>query len=185
MNKSLSLNDLDSQVFDKIYFQKYDRKSEVIDGVKIVEIHEHTDDESSFAEVLRISPEWSAEQFPGFKPRQVNHTTLVPWCVKAWHVHLKQDELWYIPSQSSLLVGLWDLRERSKTQGVKMRLNLGRGKAKLIHVPRGVAHGVKNTANTISHMFYITSQLFDKIDPDEGRISWDGLGADFWKPKRD
>lgn len=175
---------LDQKVQAKIYFQKY-KPQAFIDKVKIIEIDFKVDEEGDFSEILRINDNNEVEGLPGFKILQANRSRLFPRAVKAWHLHLKQDELWYVVSQDHLLVGLWDIRKKSPTNGKVMRLIMGGGKSQLLFIPKGVAHG---SANLIDHpvtMWYFTNQRFNLKNPDEGRISWDAIGADFWKPLRD
>lgn len=172
------------KVSGKIYTQKYQAKS-VIDKVQIVELKSFVDEESNFGELVRLTDSGKLELFPDFSLKQINRTRLNPGSVKAWHVHFKQDELWYVFPQSSLVVGLWDIRKGSKTAGATMRMVLGEGSSQLLRIPKGVAHGSANL--TLGHvdMLYFVNQQFNSKDPDEGRISWDAMGADFWKPVRD
>lgn len=172
------------KVTGKLYTQRYQPKTS-IEGVKIVDLKTHLDEESDFGELLRLTDSGKLELFPDFSLKQINRTRLNPGSVKAWHVHFKQDELWYIFPQNSLVVGLWDIRKGSKTQDVTMRMVLGGGNSQLLMIPKGVAHGSANLTLIHVDMLYFTNQQFNSPDPDEGRISWDALGRDFWKPVRD
>ncbi|MBI2029030.1 dTDP-4-dehydrorhamnose 3,5-epimerase family protein [Candidatus Gottesmanbacteria bacterium] len=172
------------KVRGKIYIQKYQAMN-VIEGVKIVDLKNHLDEESDFGELLRLTDSGKLELFPNFSLKQINRTRLNPGSVKAWHVHFQQDELWYIFPSNSLIVGLWDIRARSKTQDVTMRMVLGGGNSQLLLIPKGVAHGSANISLNHVDMLYFTNQHFNSKDPDEGRINWDILGSDFWKPVRD
>jgi dTDP-4-dehydrorhamnose 3,5-epimerase len=80
-----------------------------------------------------------------------------------------------------MLVGLVDTRADSPTKDAQMRIVLGAGRYQLLFVPRGVAHGVINQATTSGTVFYFVNQKFSIDDPDERRLPWDMLGADFWK----
>ncbi len=100
-------------------------------------------------------------------------------------MHLKQDELWYVPEESQLIAGLWDLRKDSKTRGMTNRVVLGKSTHRLLYIPRGVAHGSVNFSQNLGIIMYFMNGQFDKKNPDEHRIPWDALGADFWKPERD
>lgn len=184
MLKALTLDDLDQKASGKVYIQKYEPK-EFIKDVKIIDINSKIDEEGDFSEILRINDKNEVESLPGFKILQVNRSRLFPKAVKAWHLHLRQDELWYVVSQDNLLVGLWDIRKKSPTNGKVMRLTMGGGKAQLLFIPKGVAHGSANLIDQPVTMWYFTNQRFSLKNPDEGRINWDALGADFWKPLRD
>lgn len=181
---NLTLDDIDEQVKSKVYTQDYSKK-EAIDGVKIVSLLHYPSEEGDFGEIIRLSGNGELEQVPGFKLTQINRTRLLPGSVKAWHLHLNQDEIWYLPPNSDLFVGLWDVRRNSRTNGNLTRLVIGGGKSELLFIPRGVSHGAANFTLTEADLFYLVNEKFDPKNPDELRIPWDAAGADFWKPKRD
>jgi dTDP-4-dehydrorhamnose 3,5-epimerase len=62
-----------------------------------------------------------------------------------------------------------------------MRLVLGGGKAQLLYVPRGVAHGAANLWAQAASIIYFVNQQFCLEHPDEGRLPWDLLGKDIWE----
>jgi len=66
-----------------------------------------------------------------------------------------------------------------------MKITLGSGQSSLLFVPAGVAHGMVNITGAPVDLFYFVSEKFDPQNPDERRLPWDSLGADFWTPKRD
>lgn len=184
MDKPLTLEDIDEKTRPKVYVQEYNKKT-LIDGVKIFTINHVLAEEGDFAEMMRINERGEAEGVPGFFVRQINRSTQFPGSIKAWHLHLKQDEIWYVPEESQLLAGLWDVRKDSKTRGMTNRFVLGASTHQFLHIPRGVAHGSVNFSNETGIIIYFVNNQFDKDNPDENRIPWDVLGADFWKPERD
>lgn len=123
--------------------------------------------------------------FPGFHIAQINRSTQLPNSIKAWHLHLTQDEIWYVPDESRLLAALWDIRDDSPTKGAIMRIPMGGGSRKMIYIPHGVAHGSVNLTTEIGIIIYFMNRQFDSKHPDEHRIPWDALGAEFWQPQRD
>lgn len=179
MNKSDLLPDAQS----KIYTQSYEANP-AIDGVKLIPLKNFVSEEGDFSEILRLK-DGEVEGFPGFKVQQINRTKLIPQAVKAWHVHFDQDELFYIAPMYDLFIGLWDVRKESKTAGVTTRLSLGGGNSQLLYVPHGVAHGNANFSYEPIQMYYFINKQFNPKNPDEHRIPWNALGADFWSPKRD
>lgn len=183
MSKDLTLDDIDEKLRKKIYSQDYKEKP-VIEGVKVVELHPYTTEEGNFGEVLRISYNGEVEGFNGFKIAQINRTMLLPNLIKAWHLHLVHDEIWFTFPNEQVFTGLWDVRKDSKTCGLTMRIVLG-GNNRLLFIPRGVAHGSTNFTEKPVEMFYFVNKQFDRQNPDEKRINWDSLGADFWTPQRD
>lgn len=180
----LTLDDIDGNIKSKIYFQKYNKKEE-IQGVKLVKLHDHINEDGNFTEVLKFTESGELSDFPGFKIRQVNRSSIIPGTVKAWHIHFKQNEVWYVSPNSRLFVALWDLRKNSITNGEVMRLTLGGGQSYLLFIPKGVAHGNCNFHKKNAEMWYFCDAVFDAVSPDEGRINWDALGVNFWKPVRD
>lgn len=180
MNKA----DFIPSVVDKVYTQSYEAKP-VIEGVKIVKLTNFISEEGDFSEILRLDSAGEVEGLPGFKIAQINRTKLMPQAVKAWHVHYNQDELFYVAPIYDLFIGLWDVRKGSKTEGVSMRMAVGSGNSQLVYVPHGVAHGNANFSYDPIQMYYFINNKFDVNNPDEHRIPWDALGADFWTPQRD
>lgn len=176
--------EIDEKVKDKLYFQDYSPK-EVIEGVKIIKLQNHVDEESDFCEVIRVNGNGEVESCPGFVLKQINRTRIHPNAVKAWHIHSKQDELWYVVSSGHMVVGLWDLRKNSKTNRKVMRIVLGGGNNHLLYIPHGVAHGMANFTNKLVNLLYLINAQFSSTSPDEGRLPWDSLGRDFWQPARD
>lgn len=155
-----------------------------IDGVAIQPVNRHVDDGGSFQEIARLTDDGRHEAFPDLQVRQINYSIMHPDAIKAFHLHREQEDLWFVPAQSRLLVGLHDCRKGSPTEGTTMRFSMGDGRAQLLHIPRGVAHGVKNIGQEEAVLMYFVNQQFDPEDPDEGRLDWDMLGEEFWEMDR-
>ena len=149
-----------------------------IAGVELVDLKRHLDDGGEFQELARLGPGGELQGLPGFVVRQVNYSVLQPGTIKAWHLHKHQDDVWFVPPQARLLVGLLDAR--AGAQGAAMRLVLGDGRSQLLRIPRGVAHGVANPSREPMAMLYFVDQAFDPARPDEHRLPWDVLGKEFW-----
>lgn len=184
MDKPLTLNDVEEKIRPRVYRQEYGHK-ELIDGVKVVTLKHAVGEEGDFSELMRLDAKGESAEFPGFRLAQMNYSTQFPGSVKAWHMHLAQDEIWYVPEDAHLLVGLWDIRKDSKTRGMTNKIAMGGSSHRLLHIPRGVAHGAANVSKKQGIVMYFVTQQFDKENPDEYRIPWDALGADFWRPERD
>ena len=183
MDKALTLDDIDEKSQGNIYTQDYSAKP-TIEGVKIVPVKNFVGEDGDFSEIIRME-NGGIEGIPGFELKQVNRSKLLPGAIKGWHLHFSQDDVFYLAPSDSLLVGLWDLRKDSKTNGVSMKITLGSGQSSLLFVPAGVAHGMVNITGAPVDLFYFVSEKFDPQNPDERRLPWDSLGADFWTPKRD
>lgn len=179
MSDDLNFEDIDESIAKDIFVQDYSRTA-VIKGVEFKDIANNIGEDGDLSEVLRISENGTVESFPAFHVRQVNRTQILPTAIKAWHLHFKQDELWYLPPYFHLFVGLWDLRKKSETKGLSMRIMLGGGKSQLLHIPKGVAHGYTNVSGVPVNLYYFINKYFNLKNPDERRLKWNALGDDFW-----
>ena len=92
--------------------------------------------------------------------------------MKAWHLHYNQEDVWFIPPDSKLVVGLVDCRKGSPTVHDTMRFVLGGGRARLLLIPRGVAHGVANMTSKVGRIIYYTNQHYNPKD--EYRLEFTG-----------
>lgn len=177
---------LNSILIDKqkdVFVQDYSKKT-VIDGVKIIEVKRMAGEDGTFEDLLRLDQQGNMELIPEMKVRQINRSKLLPGSVKAWHLHFKQEDVWYIGPEDHMIVGLWDVRENSETKGKTMKVVMGNGTSKLLLTPRGVAHGVVNISSKAGVIFYFVNSQFNLADPDERRLKWDALGADFWEVEK-
>lgn len=183
MNKALTIDDIDEARRGEIYVQDYSAKP-TIDGVKIIPVKNFIGEDGDFSEIIRLT-NGEIEGIEGMKVAQVNRSKLLPGSIKGWHLHFEQEDIFYLPPSDSLLVGLWDLRKISGTSGVSMKITLGAGVSSLLYIPRGVAHGMVNISGEPIDLFYFVNSQFDAKNPDERRLPWDSLGADFWVPQKD
>jgi dTDP-4-dehydrorhamnose 3,5-epimerase len=186
MNASrLTLAGLVEEVATQLARQSYAPRPPIA-GVALGEMPVFRAADGLFAEVTRLDPDGQVQGLAGFRPVQWNWSLMEPGAIKAWHLHLGQDDLWIIPPSSSVLVGLVDLRRDSATVSHSQRLALGAGRCHRLLIPRGVAHGVANLSATPQTMLYAVNQLFtaDPAETDEWRLPWDRFGAEFWAMER-
>ena len=168
---------------DKLTRQTYEPKQTIL-GVQFIEFNLHSDDGGDFHELMRLSS-GTAQNQPKFEVRQINRSRFNPGLVKAFHLHLKQDEIWAIHPMDRLLVGLIDARKGSQTESLQMRLILGAGKSRMLYIPRGIAHGGMVLGETPIDVIYMVNQQFSAEEPDEWRLPWDILGKDFWEIRKE
>jgi len=156
-----------------------------IEGVQLMELKRFADDGGSFTELARVSGGVVAA-FPGFEIKQINYSEMDPGVIKAFHVHRQQTDVWFVPPGDKMLLVLLDVRDGSKTRNVQRRLVLGDGGSRLVRIPPGVAHGVKNLAPTRGRVIYFVDRQFspDPNQGDEGRLPWDFAGAAIWEVVR-
>ncbi len=181
--KPLSIKNLDPDYSEQIFTQNYAKKPS-IDGVQVVPLNVFGAEDGFFLEVARLTDKGMLKSFPDFNVRQLSYSSVLPGGIKAWHVHFKQEDVWFIPPDSHVILGLCDLRKDSPTCKNTMKLVLGNHKAQLVLIPRGVAHGCSNVTKNPITMIYFTNEEFNVEDPDEHRLPWDFLEADFWEIKK-
>jgi dTDP-4-dehydrorhamnose 3,5-epimerase len=156
-----------------------------IEGVTLVPLTRHADDGGNLTELARLA-DGRAAGLEGFTVRQVNYSEVAPGTIKAFHLHVRQTDVWYVPPADRMLVVLLDVRQGSPTEGVRMRLVLGDGSSRLLRIPPGVAHGVRNLGPATGRIIYLTDVQFS-AEPstcDEGRLPWDFAGPDVWEVTR-
>jgi dTDP-4-dehydrorhamnose 3,5-epimerase len=152
-----------------------------IDGVLVADLKRFHDDGGSLTELGRLQGGLHAA-FPGFEVKQVNYSEMDPGVVKAFHLHRTQTDVWFVPPSDKMLLVLLDVRAGSRTANVHRRLILGDGGSRLVRIPPGVAHGVKNLAPARGRIIYFVDTHFSPAPDqcDEGRLPWDFAGADIW-----
>jgi len=156
-----------------------------IDGVELIQLRLRSDDGGSITELVRLA-EGRPEALADFTVRQVNYSEVEPGVIKAFHVHTRQTDVWYVPPRDRMLVVLIDVRQGSRTEGVRRRIALGAGTSRLLRIPPGVAHGVRNLGSAPGSIIYFTDLHFssEPSTSDEGRLPWDYAGAEVWEPTR-
>lgn len=180
MRERLSREAIGPDFRDKVTTQEYG-KGPRIEGVQILDLRLMQDDGGSFAELVRFDESGHLLQIPEFQVRQSSYSQVLPGAVKAFHLHYNQEDVWFVPPSDRLLIGLIDVREASPTCGQSMRFVMGGGKAQLLYIPRGVAHGCGNLGTSPCTILYYVNQHFNLDNPDEHRLPWDVLGEPFWQ----
>jgi dTDP-4-dehydrorhamnose 3,5-epimerase len=156
-----------------------------IGGVEIVDLKRFVDDGGSFLELGRLTAGAHAA-LRGFEVKQINYSEMDPGVIKAFHLHRRQTDVWFVPPDDRMLLVLVDARAGSSTENAVRRLILGDGSTRLVRIPPGVAHGVRNLASTRGRIIYLVDTHFspDPDTSDEGRLPWDFAGLDVWEPTR-
>jgi len=168
-----------------LYVQDYSTKP-IIDGVKIINLQRFNDEGGSLTEIGRLTAGiLDAEE--SFTVAQINYSEMDAGMIKAFHIHEKQSDIWYVPPTDKLILILADQRSESVTAGIKMKLVLGDCKSQLVVIPPGVAHGCKNPTSKRSRIIYFVSQKFssDVSECDEKRLPWDFFGSEIWETPKE
>lgn len=169
-----------SQYQKAISTQSYHAKPG-IEGLEIKTLTLHSDDGGNFSEIFRVTDGKAEGYEKPFEIRQISMSVLTPSTIKAFHLHFKQEDLWYVPPYDRLLVNFIDVREDSPTFQNQVRMVMGGGKSLVVRIPQGVAHGVANIYHRSMTLIYATSTQFDAAAPDEHRLPWDQFGTEMWE----
>lgn len=183
MLKPLTPDAIGSEYAPDLSVQDYSKKTP-IDGVQLINLNMFVDDGGCLAEVVRLDDNGNLAVLPNFKVKQSTFSQMLPGTIKAFHLHYNQEDVWFVIPTDRVLVGLFDARKDSPTYNQRMRFVLGAGRAQILYIPRGVAHGLANIWQKPSSMIYFVNQCFDADAPDEQRLPWDALGDDFWDIKK-
>lgn len=180
--------ELNQQAADAYSIQDYSSVP-MIEGVEIVNLRRFNDDGGSMTELARFSsgPDGGAiDGLDGFVARQMNYSLVEPLAIKAFHLHKRQTDVWYVPPSDKMLLVLADCRSGSATEGQVRRLVLGDGNSRVVRIPPGVAHGCRNLrpATTSAIIYFVDVQFSVGDDCDEGRLPWDHFGTDCWEVER-
>ncbi|MBI2552409.1 dTDP-4-dehydrorhamnose 3,5-epimerase family protein [Candidatus Uhrbacteria bacterium] len=173
----------DSDIEAQLTKQDY-TPTQRIGGVEVIDLKEFADDGGSFLEMGRLDA-GHLQGASGLEVRQINYSVVLPGAIKATHLHKKQVDFWFVPSHDRLLVGLKDIRSGSATEGVVMRFVLGAGRARMVRIPNGVAHGVANPYERPMSLIYFVTEQFNSNSKvcDEFRLPPEYFGTGFWEIK--
>lgn len=156
-----------------------------IDGVEVIPLRRFNDDGGAMTELGRL--DGGVHQLvPGFTVRQVNYSIMEPLAIKAFHLHKRQTDVWYVPPSDKILLVVADVRRGSPTEGEVRRMVLGDAGSFLVRIPPGVAHGAKNLRPTTpgAIVYFVDVQFSTDEQCDEGRLPWDHFGAEVWEVER-
>ena len=160
--------------------QDYSAKP-TIEGLEIHELRRFNDDGGAMTELGRLDS-GKLQGVEGFEVRQVNYSVMDPGVTKAFHLHKRQTDVWYIPPSDKGLMVVADVRAGSPTEGVVQRIVLGDSRSRLVRIPPGVAHGIM--ALTVGRptviIYFVDVQFSTDEHCDEGRLPWDHFGAGVW-----
>lgn len=156
-----------------------------IEGLEIVPLRRFNDDGGAMTELGRLDG-GALAGVEGFVAMQVNYSTMDPLAIKAFHLHKRQTDVWFVPPSDKILLCVGDVRKGSPTEGLVQRIVLGDGNSRLVRIPPGVAHGCKNLLHDRRSVivYFVDVQFSVGDDCDEGRLPWDHFGAAVWEVER-
>jgi dTDP-4-dehydrorhamnose 3,5-epimerase len=156
-----------------------------IEGLELVTLKRFNDDGGAMTELARLD-DGLVQGLKGFKALQINYSVMEPLAIKAFHLHQRQTDVWYVPPSDKLLLVVADVRKGSPTEGLVQRLVLGDGNSRLVRIPPGVAHGARNLrpATPCAIIYFVDVHFSTDAACDEGRLPWDHFGAQVWEVER-
>lgn len=138
----------------------------MIDGVVVKSLKVVADERGHLMEILRSDD----EVFEKFG--QVYLTTVYPGVIKAWHMHRgRNDNIACVRGMIKLV--LYDGRDGSPTAGELVEVFLGEDRPVLVHIPRGVRHGLKCISGHEAYLVNIPTELYDHEEPDDELLPFD------------
>jgi len=149
-----------------------------IAGAVLVSLPRFPDDRGWFSEAFR--QEW----LPGDRPMlQGNLSFSRAGVLRGLHFHLRQADYWFV-CKGRMLVGLFDLRGGSPTEGERFEVWLDDGEAgpaRGLYVPPGVAHGFFAATDVL--MQYLVDRVYD--GGDELGVAWNDAAIGIAWPAAD
>ena len=134
-----------------------------IEGVRLIPLTLHPDDRGSFTETFRRS--W----VPGMgEMLQANLSRSRANVLRGLHFHKQQADYWMVVSGAAL-VGLYDLRRGSPTEGKKAEVDLVAEEYRCLYIPKGVAHGFYTAGGVL--LQYMVDRYYS--GEDEFGVAWD------------
>lgn len=134
-------------------------------GVQLIALKDYTDERGFFREVAKKS--WKVSSI-----RQVSVSQTKPGIIKAFHWHERQNDAWHL-LEGKILVGLHDLRKKSKTSGQTVSFEWDANTPCLLVIPKKVAHGYKVLGAQNAVMLYLMDTEYHSKKPDEKRLAFD------------
>ncbi len=137
----------------------------MIQGVEVKRLTRHADERGYLMELLRSDD----DIFTKFGQCYVSMN--YPNVIRAWHWHQKQDD-YFVVVKGMIRVGLYDMREGSRTRGEVNDFYLGENNSIVLKIPVGVAHGYKTVGVEPSLLVNFPSEAYNREQPDEQRLPW-------------
>ena len=178
------MTDLNDSAQARYAVQDYTRQP-TIQGLQIHDLRRFNDDGGSMTELGRLDG-GLLQGVEGFEARQMNYSVMEPLAIKAFHLHKRQTDVWFVPPSDKILLVVGDVRRGSASEGLVQRIVLGDGNSRLVRIPPGVAHGARNLrpASPSAIIYFVDVQFSVGDDCDEGRLPWDHFGAEVWEVER-
>ncbi len=137
------------------------------DGVGFRDAVTHVDDRGSLCELF--DPRWG---WSGHDLVYAYVTTVRPGMIKGWGMHLDHEDRYFILF-GELEVVLYDDRESSPTRGLVSKIYLTEHRRRLMNIPEGVWHAIRNVGSTDVTVINFPTKPYDHENPDKYRLPVD------------
>ena len=104
------MTEFNAEAREKYGLQDYSPKPE-IDGLELIELRRFNDDGGAMTELGRLDG-GQLRGVEGFQACQVNYSSMEPQVIKAFHLHRRQTDVWFVPPTDKILLVVADVRDR-------------------------------------------------------------------------
>ncbi|HEY4330710.1 MAG TPA: dTDP-4-dehydrorhamnose 3,5-epimerase family protein [Phycisphaerae bacterium] len=138
-----------------------ERLEKLPDGVSFHEVTTQVDDRGTVCELFDLRWKWRDE------PLVFAYMyTIRPGIIKGWGMHKKHEDRYCI-LQGEMEVILYDERHGSPTRGLVSRIVLSEYRRRLMNIPAGIWHAVRNLGNKDVVAVNFPTMPYDYADPDK------------------
>lgn len=137
------------------------------EGMTFREVPTHVDDRGSVFEMFDARWNWHPE------PVVFSYCyTLRPGMIKGWGIHRKHEDRYFLLLGEMEMV-LYDEREGVSTSGLVSKIYLSEFQRKIINIPAGVWHAVRNVGQKDVVVVNFPTIPYDHENPDKYRLPLD------------
>ena len=136
----------------------------MLDGIKVRPIKRFPDERGFFCEIMRT--DWK-DLFGADTIAQINHSFTYPEVIRAWHRHLRGQVDYFLAIKGTIKICAFDDKTSELNEVVSSGSDL-----QVVRMPGHYWHGFKAVGNEPAMLVYFTTKLYDPVDPDEERRTW-------------
>jgi dTDP-4-dehydrorhamnose 3,5-epimerase len=139
----------------------------MLEGITVKHIQKILDERGWFVELLR--KDWSdwKELFGNDEVVQVNHSFSYQNVVRAWHMHQRGQNDYFLVLSGTAKICAYDDKTRELDE-----VYSSEDMHQIVKVPGKYWHGFKVVGNTPTILLYFVNKLYDYKSPDEVRRPW-------------
>jgi len=140
----------------------------MIEGVETRSLQVNADERGHLVEMFR--EDWDLYD-PD--PAMSYYSMTYPGVVRAWHRHTRGQIDHFICPKGRIMVGVYDDRAGSVTQGELNTFVIGEHHQQAIRIPGACWHGFKPVGDNPAFLVNFPTNLYDYENPDEERLPYD------------